>query len=148
MGKKAIQIVASVALIAGSLGYLLSTSMSEEMEYFHPADAVMEKQAELAGTRMRMGGHVLEGSIAQKPGTLEYTFQVKPVPEMMKYPAHANKSMRVFYTGVVPDTFKDDGKAQVVVTGELGKDGVFYAKDLLAKCPSKYEAEEKNKGTY
>ena len=146
MGKKWLQIGVSVLLIGGSLTYLLSTSMSEQMEYFHPADVVIVKQAELAGQRMRMGGHVEKGSIAQKPGTLEYVFDVKPVPGMAKYPEALNKTIRVHFNGVVPDTFKDD--AEVVVSGELGKDGTFYAKDLLAKCPSKYEAKEKNEGTY
>jgi len=44
--------------------------------------------------------------------------------------------MRAFYTGIVPDTFKDD--SEVVLTGMLTKDG-FMANDLTAKCPSKYD---------
>lgn len=146
LGRKAIQIGVSAALIGGSLTYLLSSSLSEEMEYFHPADAVMVKSAELTGQRIRMGGFVLKDSILQKKGTLEYQFEVKPVPQMLKYPEVANKTLTVRYAGVVPDTFKDD--AEVIVSGKLGEDGVFHATDLLAKCPSKYEAEEKQKGTY
>jgi cytochrome c-type biogenesis protein CcmE len=146
MNKKLLQIGGSVVVIVSALTYLLSTSMSEQMEYFHPADVVIVKQSELAGQRMRMGGFVEKGSIAQKPGTLEYVFDVKPIPQMMKHPEAAGKTIRVFYKGVVPDTFKDD--AEVIVSGELGKDGNFHAKDLLAKCPSKYEAKEKNEGTY
>ena len=30
-------------------------------------------------------------------------------------------------------------EAQAIMTGELGDDGVFYAKELLLKCPTKYE---------
>jgi cytochrome c-type biogenesis protein CcmE len=65
---------------------------------------------------------------------------------MLKHPEFANSTVTVRYEGVVPDTFKDD--AEVIVTGTLGSDGVFQASDLLAKCPSKYEAEMKSKGTY
>jgi cytochrome c-type biogenesis protein CcmE len=65
---------------------------------------------------------------------------------MLKHAEFANSTVTVRYTGVVPDTFKDD--AEVIVTGTLGSDGVFQASDLLAKCPSKYEAEAKSKGTY
>ena len=146
LGRKGIQIAVSALLIGGSLTYLLSNSLSEEMEYFHPADAVMVKRAELTNQRIRMGGFVLKDSILQKKGTLEYQFEVKPVPQMLKYPEVANQTMTVRYAGVVPDTFKDD--AEVIVSGKLGEDGVFHATDLLAKCPSKYEAEEKTKGTY
>jgi cytochrome c-type biogenesis protein CcmE len=146
MGKKTIQIGLSVAVIAGSLAYLLTSSMSEAVEFYHPADVVMLKAKELQDQRIRMGGKVVEGSIAQKPGTLEYVFEVHPTPGEAKHAEMMNKTIQVRYTGIVPDTFKD--KAGVVVSGELKSDGVFYAKDLVAKCPSKYEAEQKNDGTY
>ena len=35
-----------------------------------------------------------------------------------------------------PDTFKDD--AQALAMGHLGRDGVFQANQLQAKCASKY----------
>ena len=38
-----------------------------------------------------------------------------------------------------PDTFID--RAQAVVTGKLGDDGVFVAHEMTAKCASKYEKE-------
>jgi cytochrome c-type biogenesis protein CcmE len=30
-------------------------------------------------------------------------------------------------------------EAQAIMTGELGEDGIFYADELLLKCPTKYE---------
>jgi cytochrome c-type biogenesis protein CcmE len=45
----------------------------------------------------------------------------------------------VVYTGAVPDTFQEG--ADVVVEGRLTPRGVFEADRLLAKCPSKYEAQ-------
>jgi cytochrome c-type biogenesis protein CcmE len=38
---------------------------------------------------------------------------------------------------VLPDLLTHE--AQAIVTGELGADGVFYASELLLKCPSRYE---------
>jgi len=38
-----------------------------------------------------------------------------------------------------PDTFVD--RAQAVVEGQLGRDGVFVANKMQAKCASKYEKE-------
>ena len=36
-----------------------------------------------------------------------------------------------------PDLLR--GEAQAIMTGKLGDDGVFYADELLLKCPTKYE---------
>ena len=49
--------------------------------------------------------------------------------------------MRVAYTGTdpLPDTFKDG--AQALADGKLGKDQVFRAAKVQAKCASKYEAK-------
>jgi cytochrome c-type biogenesis protein CcmE len=149
MSSQTVKIVASIALIGGAGTYLLADTLfadAEALTYFHPADAVLAQKTELVGKRIRMGGHVTKGSIFQKKGTLDYQFDVRPVPAMLKHPEFANSSVTVRYMGVVPDTFKDD--AEVIVTGTLGPDGVFQANDLLAKCPSKYEAEAKSKGTY
>lgn len=141
-----IKIGASAAIIVASVGYLLQSSMSEQIEYFRPADEVIATSAALRGQKMRMGGMVKKDSIFTKPGTLEYQFEVYPIPGMVKHPEAMEKTITVRFTGVVPDTFKDE--AQVIVSGKLGDDGVFQANDLLAKCPSKYEAAEKNQGKY
>ena len=46
--------------------------------------------------------------------------------------------LEVVYRGVRPDMLRDEATA--VVEGRLGDDGLFQARDLLLKCPSKYEA--------
>jgi cytochrome c-type biogenesis protein CcmE len=43
----------------------------------------------------------------------------------------------VVYVGPKPDLLR--GEAQAIMTGKLGDDGVFYADELLLKCPTKYE---------
>jgi len=65
---------------------------------------------------------------------------------MAKRPEMVGESMPVMFTGIVPDTFEDD--AEVIVTGRLAANGTFEGQELVAKCPSKYEAGEKNAGTY
>jgi cytochrome c-type biogenesis protein CcmE len=45
--------------------------------------------------------------------------------------------LKVVYNGVKPDLLKNE--AQAIMTGKLGADGVFYAQELLLKCPTKYE---------
>jgi cytochrome c-type biogenesis protein CcmE len=45
--------------------------------------------------------------------------------------------MQAIYVGPKPDLLRDE--AQAIMTGHLGEDGVFYADELLLKCPTKYE---------
>ena len=68
----------------------------------------------------------------QRPGTLEYRFKVQ----------NKGSVVNASYTGVVPDTFKDD--AEVVLKGRLSSDGFHVDPNgVMAKCPSKYEAQKK-----
>jgi cytochrome c-type biogenesis protein CcmE len=53
--------------------------------------------------------------------------------------------MPVRYHGIIPDTFVDG--ADVVVEGAMSGDGTFVANNMLAKCPSKYEAAEGSAGS-
>src|SRR5690606_21827781 len=43
----------------------------------------------------------------------------------------------VVYIGPKPDLLRNE--AQAIMTGKLGEDGVFYAEELLLKCPTRYE---------
>ena len=47
--------------------------------------------------------------------------------------------MKVVYNGSIPNNFET--AQSVVVTGKY-VDGYFHAKDILTKCPSKYEDEQ------
>lgn len=150
MSSTKIKILLSVFVIVGASAYVLGDTLfaedAEHLTYFHNADVVLAEAQAMTGKRIRMGGHVEKGSIFQKKGTLEYQFDVRPVLAMVTHQDVAEKTLTVRYKGTVPDTFKDD--AEVIVGGALGTDGVFEAKELIAKCPSKYEAAEKQAGTY
>ena len=45
--------------------------------------------------------------------------------------------MKVVYVGPKPDLLRNE--AQAIMTGHLSADGVFYAEELLLKCPTRYE---------
>ncbi len=55
------------------------------------------------------------------------------------------EEMKVVYNGTIPNNFEH--ATSVVITGRY-KGGVFHAKEILTKCPSKYQesnnAEQKN----
>jgi len=52
--------------------------------------------------------------------------------------------MKVIYNGTIPNNFET--ARSVVVTGKY-VNGYFHAKDILTKCPSKYEDEQVNTST-
>jgi cytochrome c-type biogenesis protein CcmE len=146
-----LKILVSALIIVGAASYLLADTLFADpdvLTYMHGADSVITNPKDFSGRRIRVGGLVADGSIHQKPGTLDYYFEVTPIdrPGLLIFKEALGKKMGVRYTGVVPDTFKEGN--EVSVTGKLADDGTFVATEMAAKCPSKYEAEAKNKGEY
>jgi len=133
------KIVASVVVVTGAVAFLLSRSLKEGAESYKHVDEVMTNVGSMHGKRLQVHGHVVDGSIEQKKGTLEYRFKI----ESREPRPHAVISAS--YTGLVPDTFKSG--AEVVARGMLGEnDRLDVIPDgIMAKCPSKYE--EAKQGT-
>jgi cytochrome c-type biogenesis protein CcmE len=129
MSSKSIKVLATVIVIAGALGGLMYTSLAEGTEYYKHVDEVMSDPTAWQGKKLQLHGFVVEKSIMRKPGTMEYFFQVQ----------NKGHIVSARYTGVVPDTFKDN--SEVVIKGYLSADGFAVEPDgVMAKCPSKYEA--------
>ena len=127
MSHKAAKIGVTTLVLATVFGVLLYTTLGESMQYYKYVDEVVGSQADWSGKKLQVHGYVVPGSIGKKRDALEYRFDIQ----------RNGKTMRAFYNGIVPDTFKDD--SEVVLTGVLTKEG-FVANDMTAKCPSKYEA--------
>ena len=127
--------ITAVVLVLAFTGMLWST-LREGTEYYKHVDEVTANPQAWEGKRLQLHGHVVTNSILVKPDTLEYKFKVQSNGQVMD----------VTYKGVVPDTFKDrpGEEAEVVLKGELSHAGFAVAPNgIMAKCPSKYEAEKK-----
>jgi cytochrome c-type biogenesis protein CcmE len=72
--------------------------------------------------------HGFARDIRRKRDSLEYSFEMHSKGQVV----------RATYTGIVPDTFKNE--SEVVLQGTLSPDG-FRATGMTAKCPSKYEPQ-------
>ena len=131
------KIVASVLVVTGAVGFLLFKSTAPDQQLYKHVDEVMTKVADFRGKRLQVHGHVVEGSLENKRGTLEYKFQIESRP-----PRQVHSVINASYRGLVPDTFK--GGAEVVATGTLGEnDQLNVIPDgIMAKCPSKYDADK------
>jgi len=136
MPRKPLRVLLSVVVVAGALGYFMAQSLSENLAYFKHVDEVMVEPDQWYGKNMHMHGWVVPGSIQKRPGTMDYRFDVKSG-------AHV---VRATYTGVVPDTFRDE--SEVVLKGHLTQDGFLVEPGgVVAKCPSKYEQAVGQPGT-
>jgi cytochrome c-type biogenesis protein CcmE len=129
MNSKTIKILATVFVVAGALGGLMYTSLAQGTEYYKHVEEVMVDPSAWHGKKLQLHGFVVEKSIMRRPDTLDYIFKVQ----------NKGHVVDARYTGIVPDTFKDN--SEVVIKGTLGPDGfVVEPGGVMAKCPSKYEA--------
>ncbi len=142
MTHRYIKIGLTVAVLVGAFSGLLWSTLKEGTEYFKQVDEVMVDPQKWEGKPLQLRGYVVPGSILKNPDTLEYRFKVQ------NNPARSGESGRVVdvsYTGIVPDTFKDE--ADVVLRGRLTPTGFrTMPNGVVAKCPSKYEAQAKLSG--
>jgi cytochrome c-type biogenesis protein CcmE len=126
MSNKAARIgVTGVVLVLAFAGLLYST-MGESLEYYKKVDEVMVNPAEWQGKALQIHGYAK--GIGRKRDSLDYSFNI----------TNNGHVVRALYSGVTPDTFKED--SEVVVKGRLAPDNTFHATEIIAKCPSKYEA--------
>jgi len=121
-------------LIVGAMVFLLVRTVGGGTQLYYLE--VDEYVARPAVETVRLAGFVADGSIERDSAGLSVRFLVRNEAGDLTVPVNYDAREG---GGRIPDTFKEG--SQVVVTGSQGNDGVFQATQLLAKCPSKYEAE-------
>jgi cytochrome c-type biogenesis protein CcmE len=125
----------AVAVIVGTIGWLAWSGYGDSKQYnLHISE--LAAMGDKAYTRhLRVDGFVLPGSIVRDGPNA--TFEINEF-ESHSPKAAGGRVLKVVYKGSEPppDTFKDD--AQAVAEGTYGRDGVFHATELQAKCASKY----------
>lgn len=139
-------------LILAAVVYLIASSTHASAEYFMTVDELNAEGASAINRSVRLSGAVLGDTIQYDSSTLTLKFEVAHVPgdnaeierqgglAAVLHAAVTDPSrsrIQVQYEGVMPDLLRNE--AQAIMTGKLGEDGVFYAEELLLKCPTKYE---------
>ncbi len=127
VGRRQVAIAVTVILVA--IVYVFITGLSDTMVYYYNVSEVSERRAELTGDALRVHGQVVPGSIEKDATGLTHKFLIE----------EGGLTVPVVYRDIVPDTFQD--RADAVVEGSFDSSGTFQATFLMAKCPSKYEAE-------
>ena len=115
-------------------------------------DELNTKGSSIIDKNLRVSGAVIGDTIQYDAQTLTLTFEVAHVAsdnaqletegglaealhEAVVDPSR--ERMTIVYVGPKPDLLRNE--AQAIVTGHVGADGIFYADELLLKCPTKYE---------
>ncbi len=122
----------ATTIIVVALGYLAYTGVQQSKSYYVTIKELRGMDNSVYTKRLRVAGNVEPGSIHRTGLHLEFTL----VEQGNKLP--------VVYTGTdaPPDTFKDN--AQALAEGSFGRDGVFHANELQAKCASKYAPQQQS----
>ena len=126
----------AVAIILATIGWLALTGYNGTSKSYYVTIAELGKMGDKAyKSNLRVEGFVQPGSI-QEEGP-HVTFVLNEF-ESHSSQAASGRKLTVIYKGTEPppDTFKDN--AQALAIGTIGRDGVFHATALQAKCASKY----------
>src|SRR5712691_9241913 len=117
---------AVTVVILLSLGYLAYTGVQDSKSYYVTIKELQGMGDGAYSKRLRVAGNVVPGSIKRSGTRVDFMLKENDL------------TLPVSYTGTEapPDTFKDD--SQALADGSFGRDGVFHAKQLQAKCASKY----------
>jgi cytochrome c-type biogenesis protein CcmE len=115
-----------LAAVGVGVGLVLN-AFNSNLVFFYTPSQIAAKEAP-QGRTFRIGGMVVAGSVAREGVTVR--FQVTDTAQVVP----------VRYEGVLPDLFKE-GKG-VVAQGQLGGDGTFVAREVLAKHDENYMPPE------
>jgi cytochrome c-type biogenesis protein CcmE len=127
-----------LVLLGGSVAFLLfGSSATDAFVYSKLVHEVMVDPAEFEGRELRVEGELKQGSVQFREQPCEWRFVLSK--EGHEMPVE-------FPQCVVPDTFRDGMGISVTVQGRLTEDGGgFLANQVVPRCPSKYEMEQRAK---
>lgn len=134
--RKRLLLVVPLLMAAGAIVALVLVGLQDKGIYSKPVDELVAQKAKFIGKPVRAEGFLVHGSLMKREDPCEYRFKIQK--NQVEIPVR-------FARCVVPDTFRDVPSIDVGVTveGELRADDSFEASDVFAKCPSKYDMDEK-----
>jgi len=128
---KRLYAVGAAATLIVVAGLLAMTALQRHADLFYTPSLLVERGMPEAGQRVRVGGFVAVGSRQNGEGA-EILFTIED---------GSGETVRVSYTGLVPDLFRE-GEG-VVATGRFEAGSVvFVAEEILAKHDENYQPKE------
>jgi cytochrome c-type biogenesis protein CcmE len=120
------KILVAAAIVLATVSWLAYTGVRDTKSYYVTISELNAMGNKAYTRNLRVAGNVSPGSIQRVGMDVRFTLNEQ------------GRKLQVNYQGSEPppDTFKDD--AQALAVGTYGRDGVFHATELQAKCASKY----------
>ena len=122
--RKYVKFGVPIVIIVLALSYLAFSGMQESKSYYVTIAELSKMGDSAYSKRLRVAGNVEPGSIKRQGTHVDFVLNEQ------------GRLLNVSYRGseAPPDTFKDN--SQALAEGSYGRDGVFHAKQLQAKCAS------------
>ena len=132
MKRKQLKFVVGSVVIILTIAYLAYSGYQDSKSYFQTVPELYAMKDSAVGVRTQVSGDVVAGTIQRSDDGKVVDFVIGQEP----------KTLKVRYIGKdpLPDTLID--RATAIASGSLGRDGVFTANQITAKCASKYEKEK------
>jgi cytochrome c-type biogenesis protein CcmE len=127
--KKRLYIIIGIVLGAGLAVGLTMFALSQNINLFYSTSQVVEGEAPV-GTRIRVGGMVVKGSVKRSTESLHVSFGLTDY----------GKPVTVSFTGILPDLFREE--QGIIAQGKMDAQGVFQADEVLAKHDENYMPPE------
>jgi len=125
----------AAAVIVGTIGWLAYSGYGANKSYYVTIAELGGMGDKAYHSQLRVEGFVQPGSIEHNGPHVDFVLNEF---ESHNPKAASGRLLKVTYKGSEPppDTFKDN--SQALAEGSYGRDGVFHASVLQAKCASKY----------
>ncbi len=127
--KKRLLAVVLILIGVGIATAVFLTAFKENILFYKSPTEVLQGDYPKA-RNFRIGGMVKKGTINKSTTSLDVEFLVTDYA----------KDVKVQYTGLLPDLFRDD--QGMIAIGQLDKNGVFQAEEILAKHDENYMPPE------
>ena len=124
--KQTLRIGVAIAIFVGVITALAISGVQSDKSYYVTINELQQMGGKAYTRHLRVAGNVAPGSIEHRGTSASFVL------------VENDKRLLVAYQGAEPppDTFKDNSQALAI--GTFGRDGVFHATQLQAKCASKY----------
>lgn len=125
------RLIVALVVVAGIIGFLIRTAVTQAASFYVTVGELYAEGKQAIHQQSTVNGNIIGSSVQWDPTKSSLSFSMQD--------AQNTKSLPVIFHGPKPDDFANDWP--VIVTGTLLPNGVFEAKQLLIKCPSKYQAQ-------
>jgi len=128
---KRVKFIIGSAVIFAVITYLIVNAVQTTGAYYLEVHEIRGNEAALMGKQLRVSGEIVQETVHWDAPNLSLSFSIKDQ-------TGTGDLLPVHFHGVMPDNFTRPGST-TILEGKLREDGVFEAKTLLLKCPSRYE---------